>query len=233
MQNKDKVLKILEKYDIKYNNINNVCMAFVHSSYVNEHKNVSLEDNERLEYLGDAVLELLISNYLYNDEEQYSEGDMTKLRAQYVCESSLVKYAYRLNISSVLLLGNGEELSGGRERPAILADAFEAFLGALFLDCGLNEVAKIIDNVVIPMIKQGVLSEIVDYKSELQELVQADNRRSVVYEIIDERGPAHNKTFIAEVYMDDIKMGNGKGKTKKEAEQSAAKMALELLAKNK
>lgn len=224
------LVKFCKKYGLKFTNLELLEIALTHSSYVNEHRSNQYQDNERLEFLGDAVLELAMSEFLFKTFTNYSEGEMTKLRAQHVCEPALVTYANRLNLGKYLRLGKGEEASGGRERPAILADAFEAVLGAIYLDQGYQAVYDFLDQVVFPYLKDGNFVNVIDYKSKLQELVQADNNRSVRYEIVDEIGPAHQKTFVSEVYMDDIKMGIGVGHSKKEAEQNAAKAALEKIA---
>lgn len=198
--------------------------ALTHSSYANEHNK---RNNERLEYLGDAVLELCMSEYLFRSGEK-NEGEMTKKRAQAVCEEALVKYAKVINLSSYIKLGHGEELSGGRCRDAIIADAFEALLGAIFLDQGFLKAQEFFNRVIVPNI---VLAETIkDYKSTLQEHVQAD-KRELSYEIVGEDGPAHNKRFEAIVRMDGCILGRGSGHSKKEAEQNAAKMALEKLVK--
>ncbi len=193
--------------------------AFTHSSYANEH---NTPNNERLEYLGDAVLELCMSDYLYNNYS-LNEGEMTKKRAQSVCEDALVTYADKIGLPKYIKLGHGEELSGGRMRHAIIADAFEAFLGAIYLDQGFSRANEFFYMAVVPYIND--VEFIVDYKSILQERVQAD-KRSISYYISKEEGPAHNKTFEAVCDMEGIILGRGIGKTKKEAEQNAAKEAL-------
>ena len=198
--------------------------ALTHSSYANENK---CECNERLEFLGDAVLELSISEVLYNTIS-LDEGVLTKMRAKVVCESALDLYAEKIELNSYILLGKGEVLTGGRTRPAIIADAFEALLGAIYLDGGLDNVKKIINNYIVPNMNNVLMSK--DYKSILQEKLQAE-KRTIRYEIVREEGPANNKTFEAIVYMDEILMGRGIGKTKKEAQQQAAKSALEKEAK--
>ena len=194
-------------------------LALTHSSYANEHQ---MECNERLEYLGDAVLQLCMSKYLYQ-KIQLDEGVLSKTRAKCVCEEALNVYAEKLQLSSYLFLGNGEEHSGGRTRPAIIADAFEAMLGAILLDSSFEEVYKVFERIVLPY--QEIALQFRDYKSVFQEKVQAD-KRTLHYEIVHESGPANDKTYEAVVYMDDILMGRGIGKTKKEAEQQAAKEAL-------
>ncbi len=226
--NKD--IKELEMmFDLKFKNFQLLTRAMTHSSYANENNCLS---NERLEFIGDAVLDLIVGKFLY-DHIPESEGILTKKRAQEVCEEALFQYAKSFNLGDYLLLGKGEELSGGREKPAVLADAFEAFLGAIYVDKGLLEVYKVTEKVVFPSIMKNLHKEDNDYKSKLQELLQSD-KRSLRYEIISESGPAHEKEFISRVYMDDnIIMGEGKGKSKKEAEQNAALTSLKKLANNK
>lgn len=220
------IKKLQAYFGLKFNDENLLVRALTHSSYANEAQTKSYE---RLEFIGDAVLDLAVGHYLFNNLDE-PEGVLTKKRAQEVCEASLAAYARSFNLGKYLLLGRGEEKSGGREKPAILADAFEAFLGAVFLDKGFSEVYKILDKVVFPVIAANLNQEDSDYKSKLQELVQSD-KRTLTYEIISESGPAHERKFIARVYMDDvIIMGEGEGKTKKDAEQNAAKATLDKLA---
>lgn len=199
-------------------------LALTHSSYANEH---NIECNERLEYLGDAVLDLAMSCFLY-DSIHLNEGVLSKTRAKAVCEEALNVYANKINLPAYLLLGNGEENSGGRNRPAIIADAFEAMLGAILLDSNFESVYKVVEKIVLPYF--DLVIQFKDYKSTFQEKVQAD-KRSVHYEIVRDSGPANDKTYEAVVYMDDILMGRGIGKSKKEAEQNAAKEALKKEAK--
>lgn len=200
--------------------------ALTHSSYANEH---NLTHNERLEFLGDAVLELCMSEYLYCNFD-LSEGEMTKRRAQSVCEDALIKYAKKIEFSKYLLLGHGEEQNGGRERPAIVADAFEAVLGAVFLEKGFLGARDVFYNVVVPNI--SLVNNIKDYKSTLQEYVQSF-KMSLQYVLEKEEGPSHKKVFTVLVMMEDVILGRGIGKTKKEAEQFAAKEALEKMSKIK
>ena len=205
---------------IHFNNKALLTEALTHSSYGNEH---DLPYNERLEFLGDAVIELLMSQYLYLNQE-ISEGKMTKRRAQSVCEEALVKYASKINLKDYILLGHGEELTNGRNRPAIIADCFEALFGAVYLDQGYFVAYELFERLVIPYL--DLLDDIKDYKSTLQEYVQSF-KNTLTYELIDEQGPAHDKTYTVKVLMDGITLGIGVGKTKKEAEQMAAKEALE------
>lgn len=206
--------------------------AFTHSSYVNEHRRKPYEDNERLEFLGDAVLELTVSQFLYKKYPTMSEGELTKLRAAIVCEPSLVKFACEMSFGSLILLGKGEEMTGGRERPALLADVFEAFIGALYLDQGLDAVIEFLKKCVYPKINDGAFSHVMDFKSQLQELVQKDGSGVLEYRIMQEKGPAHNREFLAKVSLNGQDFGTGKGKSKKEAEQHAAQQALANLRKS-
>lgn len=212
---------LLEKLNIISNNIELYEMALTHTSYANENK---LQSYERLEYLGDAVLELIMSDYLYKNTN-YQEGVMTKLRSYYVCESALYEYSIRLGLNEYLKLGNGEKDNGGKFRKAIVADIFEAFIGALYLDKGLQTVKEFIDKNVIPLIENKEIDFFTDYKSLLQELIQSD-KRELEYIVINEEGPAHNKLFTVRVVIDDIIYGEGIAHSKKEAEQEAAKNAL-------
>ncbi|MBR4262799.1 MAG: ribonuclease III [Bacilli bacterium] len=201
--------------------------AFSHSSYVNE--NNLKADYERLEFLGDAVLELISSDYLYNNLN-IKEGDMTKLRASYVCEDACFKYASDLDFSNYIRVGHGEEKDGGRYKKVILADIFEAFIGALYLDQGFEKTKEVVLNIIVPYIENPDITFFSDYKSILQEYTQTD-RRSLKYVLTNEEGPAHDKTFTTVVMIDDIKYGTGVGSSKKESEQEAAKDALTRLAK--
>ena len=214
-------MDLFEKYYFETNNKDLYIRALTHTSYANETGTISYE---RLEYLGDAVLELIMSEYLYNTTD-YPEGKMTKIRANYVCEEALFNYSLKLGLNEFLLLGVGEEENGGRLRKAIVADIFEAFIGAMFLDKGLDVVKKFIYENVVPIIEEGKMSFLHDYKSILQEFVQTD-KKSLEYEIIDEKGPAHDKTFTSVVKIDGRVYGTGIAHSKKEAEQQAAADAL-------
>lgn len=220
-------MKILDRLGIVPNKEKIYIEAFTHTSYSNEHQT---KNYERLEYLGDAVLELLMSEYLYKNTE-VQEGEMTKLRANYVCENALYEYSLRLNLNEELLLGHGEEESGGRTRKTIVADIFESFIGALFLDQGLDVVKKFLYDNVIPLIERKEVNFFDDYKSVLQELVQTD-KRNLEYEVINEEGPSHNKEFTVQVRINDIVYGQGKAHSKKEAEQLAARDALKKAQNN-
>ncbi|MEB3101199.1 ribonuclease III [Ferviditalea candida] len=203
--------------------------AFTHSSYVNEHRMSHHKDNERMEFLGDAVLELVISEYLFHAYPEQTEGELTKLRASIVCEPSLFRFAKLLDFGSYLLLGKGEEMTGGRNRPALLADVFESFIGALYLDQGLPAVKHFMKKHIFPVISDADQLRVTDYKTQLQEYTQHHNLGTLEYRIVDERGPAHEKQFVSEVYMDNRLLGQGIGRSKKESEQQAAAKALEKL----
>ncbi|WP_017380832.1 ribonuclease III [Paenisporosarcina sp. TG-14] len=215
-----------QELGVQFVDHNLLYQAFTHSSYVNEHRRKLYTDNERLEFLGDAVLELSISEYLFQKFTAMSEGELTKLRAAIVCEPSLVLFANDLNFGKYVLLGKGEEITGGRTRPALLADVFESFVGALYLDQGLQPVVEFLEQVVFPKVENGAFSHVMDYKSQLQEIVQKMNNGLLIYEIVDEKGPAHNRIFVSSVRLGSNELGEGKGKSKKEAEQKAAQVAI-------
>lgn len=211
-------MEILKRLNINTEQIDLYKRAFTHTSYSNEHE--ECESYERLEFLGDAVLEVIISDYLYK-EKHLEEGTMTKMRASYVCETACATYARKIRLDEEILLGSGEI----EANTTIIADVFESFIAAMYLDQGLDKTSEFVMNVIKPYIERNV-DFLHDYKSELQELVQTV-RKSVVYEIIDEQGPAHDKVFTCQVLVDGIVMGKGIGSSKKSAEQEAAKVALE------
>ena len=213
-------LELLKQLNINTNNPSLYEQALTHSSYANEHDMLS---NERLEFLGDAVLQLLMSKYLFSNYPDEDEGILTKLRAKYVCEESLFIYSKTINLKEYIKLGNGDLLVKG-PTVSMVADAMEALLAAIYLDQGYDKVIDFFNNVFVHNINKTEL--VIDYKTELQELMIAE-KRMIKYKIIQEMGPAHNKTFKAAVYLNDIILiGTGIGKTKKEAEQNAAKDVL-------
>lgn len=218
--------EIEETMDYKFINKSYLEMAFTHSSYANEQK--GLNSNERLEFLGDSVLSLVVTEYIYRHLPEIDEGYLSKLRALIVCESNLAKKAKRLNLGNYLKLSHGEELSGGRERPSILADTLEALIGAIYLDCGLEGAKKFIMDFVLDDFDYIYSTGAIDYKSKLQEFAQK-NGYTILYTVTDEAGPDHDKTFYVEVSINQEVMGRGIGKTKKEAEQNSAKEALEKI----
>lgn len=201
--------------------------AFSHSSYVNEHHLKA--DYERLEFLGDAVLDLVVADYLYFNKNK-KEGEMTKIRASYVCENALYEYALHLDLPSYIKVGQGELSDGGKYKKAIVADILEALFGAIYVDLGYATVRRVILNIVVPYLEDPNITFFRDYKSALQEYVQT-KQKSLYYELKEENGPAHNKSFTIEVKIDDIIYGVGVASSKKEAEQVAAKSALDKLAK--
>ena len=230
IQTLSKILK--EKFNISFKNEALLMEAMTHSSYANEHKEMKGIYNERIEFLGDAVLELTISDWLFRQFPHFQEGQLTKLRAQIVCEDSLSLLAKECSLNEYLLLGKGETLSGGREKPAILCDVFEAFIGALYLDKGVNEVQRFLNLVVIPKIKNGRYELITDFKTELQEYLQQNGPVHIRYELVKEEGPSHDKTFTVQLIVDGKKYKTASGKTKKAAEQMAAKLTMEELKKS-
>jgi ribonuclease III len=204
--------------------------AFTHTSFAHERRDeTDLAHNERLEFLGDAVLELLVSEHLFHRYPGKNEGDLTRMRARVVCEPSLAQFAEELGFGRLVRLGKGEEMTGGRRRPALLADLFEAFVGALYLDQGLDRARQFLQRFVFSRIDEDWLSRIIDAKTRLQELVQQERTGSLTYRIVDEWGPAHDRHFVAEVHLDGRRLGRGTGRSKKEAEQEAAAMALREL----
>ena len=208
----------------KFKNKKWIMEALTHSSYSNENKKKNLTNNERLEFLGDAILDLIISEYLFNLYPDLPEGELTKLRASIVCELSLSTVANKYNFGKYLFLGKGEELTGGRERPSILADAFEAILSAVYIDGKMESAVDFIKRILIPSIKNNQAFR--DYKTMLQEEIQKSSHEPIEYSIISESGPDHDKEFFVEVKHSNVTLGKGKGKSKKEAEQNAAYNAL-------
>lgn len=214
---------------IRFENGSLLRQAFTHASYLNEHKLDAQSDNERLEFLGDAVLELAISEYLFKRYRHLPEGELTKMRAAIVCEASLVHFARKLKFGKYVRLGKGEERTGGRKRPAMLADVFESFVGALYLDAGLEQVYRFLNEHVYPLLNETESPRFADYKTELQEMLQQSGDVALEYRIVDTRGPAHDRRFVAEVYDAGNRLGTGAGRSKKEAEQQAAAQALAAL----
>lgn len=217
--------EFLKEYGIIPNKRKLYETALCHSSYANEH--AEKKDYERLEFLGDAVLELVVSEYLYKNYEQ-NEGSMTKMRANFVCENANYEYMQKIGLYKYIKVGHGEV---GNVKKAIVADIFEAFIGAIYLDQGFDKVKEYILKIITPYISNKTYF-FNDYKSILQEAMQTD-KRSFVYELIDEKGPAHDKTFTVVVRIDNIIYGKGIASSKKEACQLAAKATLEKLAVKK
>jgi ribonuclease-3 len=202
--------------------------ALAHSSYTNEKKN-GMTSNERLEFLGDSVLSIIVSDYLFKNFPNMPEGELTKLRASLVCEKSLCGFSRSLDIGSYLKLGKGEDKGGGRERDSILADAFEAVLAAMYLDGGYEIARKHALRFVLREIEHPEEDVFKDYKTVLQEIIQRNPEETVTYVLVDQKGPDHDKIFTVEVMLNSNAIGKGCGKSKKQAEQMAAKQALELM----
>lgn len=223
---RDDFLHLQKRLDLRFTKPKLLKQAFTHTSYVNEHKRGGIEHNERLEFLGDAVLQLLVSEFLFETYPGRPEGELTRMRASIVCEPSLAKFAEQLNLGAYVLLGRGEEQLGGRQRPSLLADLFESFVGALYLDAGIERTRVFLQEHMFPHIDSndsGLLLK--DFKSKLQEKAQHGNLGLVEYRIAEERGPAHDREFVVEVYVGAEHFGTGSGRTKKEAEQRAASEA--------
>lgn len=221
--------RLQKKVGIQFRDGSLLRQAFTHTSYVNEQRGTRVEHNERLEFLGDAVLQLTVSEALYRMYPDRPEGELTRLRASIVCEPSLVRFAEALDFGQVVLLGKGEEQTGGRTRPSLLADAFEAFVGALYLDQGLNVVRSFLDAHLFPQLPKESRLPLKDHKTELQERVQQWNLGQLEYRTVEERGPAHDREFVVVVAVGDRPLGEGVGRSKKEAEQRAASRALRML----
>ena len=201
--------------------------ALNHSSYANEHRSQGLGSNERLEFLGDSVLGFVTAEYLFARHPDLPEGDLTRIRAALVCEQSLHEVAQKLNLGSYLKLGKGEDAGGGRERPSIVADAVEAVLAAVYLDGGIGSARKLIQKFILDREEEKSASR--DYKTALQELVQRESGQVLGYRLIGAEGPDHAKIFSVEVDLNGAPIGQGQGRSKKEAEQNAAKTAIEKL----
>ncbi len=223
------MLKDLENaIGYRFQNITLLQDALCHSSYANERWHNSLKSNERLEFLGDSVLGMVVADYLYRTFPDRPEGELTRMRADMVCETSLAAIADRLSLGQHLLLGRGEELSGGRSRVSILADAVESIIPACYLDGGMTPVQQFIEKFVLCNVPVSHLQN-VDYKTALQELIQQKKGQSLAYTLIGQSGPDHNKSFTVQVSLNGAVIGEGTGTSKKRAEQDAARVALEAL----
>ncbi len=220
--------KFEEILNYKFKDKSLLIQALSHSSYANEKKK-SRVSNERLEFLGDSVLSIVVSQYLFEHLTHIAEGELTKLRASLVCEKSLYLFAKQIHLGDFILLGKGEENTGGRERTSILADAFEAVIGAIFLDGGLESASKHILRFIPEDIQRLKKPAFSDFKTILQEIVQKNPEEKAEYVLAGEEGPDHDKRFVVEVHLNSNVIGEGTGKSKKEAEQMAAKQALELM----
>ena len=202
--------------------------ALTHSSYANEGKK-HLQNNERLEFLGDSVLSIVVAEHLFRNFKHIPEGELTRLRASLVCEQAHFEFSQKIHLGDYLLLGKGEENTGGRERPSIVSDAFEAVIAAVFLDGGMEEAKRYVLSFIPDDLTPEMAHSLADYKTALQEIIQQNREEKVEYVLTSESGPDHNKTFEIEVRLNSNVIGRGKGKSKKQAEQNAAKEALTLM----
>ena len=222
-------MELLEK-NLKYTFKNKELLknALAHSSYTNEKKG-GLTSNERLEFLGDSVLSIIVSEYIYKNFPNLPEGQLTRIRASLVCEKALCSFSKQLGVGDYILLGKGERANGGAERPSILADAFEAVLAAIYLDGGMNPAKEL----VLRFVKEDLIHiekiTFKDYKTKLQEVIQKNPEERLEYVLVDEQGPDHNKEFTVDIMLNSNVIATGKGRSKKAAEQSAASKALELM----
>ncbi len=225
MRNRKEALKELqEKIGYQFRDETLLKQALTHSSFANEQKINKLGNYERLEFLGDAVLELVTSEFLFNENKDMPEGQLTRLRASMVCEPALAYCARDIRLGSYILLGKGEEATGGRKRDSIISDVMEAVIGALFLDGGIENAKKYIYRFVLSDLEDKIL--FMDSKTLLQEEIQKNNTAQLRYELVGETGPDHDKEFRVEAYLDEKLIGTGVGRTKKAAEQQAAYEAL-------
>ncbi|OGG01832.1 ribonuclease III [Candidatus Gottesmanbacteria bacterium RBG_16_52_11] len=214
---------------IKFKSRDLLTQAFIHRSFLNEDR-TSKQSNERLEFLGDAVLSFLTSHYLYTKFAEFPEGTLTNIRSGLVKTKTLSRIADTLGLGNLLFLSRGEEESGGRKNPSLLADAFEAYLGAMFLDRGIEICRDFLTGYLFPVAQEIVDKKAyIDFKSHLQEIIQEISKNSPVYRVIRSEGPDHNKIFWVEVLSGEKALGSGSGKSKQEAEQSAASDALEKI----
>jgi ribonuclease-3 len=223
-----KIIDLSEKLGVHVNP-ELLALALSHRSYTFENKKQQSQSNERLEFLGDAVLDLAIGDYLYRAFADKAEGELAKIRAAVVCEATLARRARDLDLGSYLLLGHGEEQTGGRRRPSLLADALEAVIGAIYLSSGFNKAASWIVELLRGEITIAAHSQGQDYKSRLQEEVQRNLRQAPTYEVLSQKGPDHAKFFQVGVMLGNDLLGTGEGSSKKEAEQLAARSALDRM----
>ncbi|PRY84252.1 ribonuclease III [Alkalibacterium olivapovliticus] len=220
---------VKDKFGVTFQDENVLIEAFTHSSYANDHRDQQIKNLERLEFLGDAVLELTVSDYLYHKYPDHPEGQLTRMRASIVRAESLAKLAKEFDLHTYVRLGKGEEQMNGRTRPSLLCDVFEAFIGAVFVDQGMDVVIDILKAILFPKIDSGAFSHGMDHKTALQELLQRNGVVTIEYSVVDKRGPDHEKEFVVEVRVEGDSFGEGVGRSKKAAEQAAAKVAMKML----
>lgn len=231
MNTENLISEIQERISYRFRHIVALKTALTHSSYANEKKKQKLKYNERLEFLGDSVLGIIISDYLFRNCPNRPEGELTKMRAMIVCERALAMGARSIDLGKYMYLGKGEENTGGRDRESILADGFEAMIGAIYLDSGINSAKKFVLKTLREVIDRVIAGEglFTDHKTQFQEVLQKYNKGKIQYRIKAEEGPDHNKTFYTDLYVDDYIYGTGAGRSKKESEQNAAKSALDRM----
>ena len=228
MREQQSLETLQQKIGYKFKNEKLLYEALSHSSFANENKK-SRNSNERLEFLGDSVLSIVVSDYIFKHFTHIPEGELTKLRASLVCESSLFEFAKKIDLGSHIFLGKGEEMTGGRERPSIISDAFEAVIAAIYLDGGMEAVAPYILSFIPKDITPKGSSSFHDYKTSLQEIIQKNPEEKIEYFLKSESGPDHDKKFTVQVLLNNNVIGEGTGRSKKTAEQAAAKEALALM----
>jgi len=222
------LLELQNKLNYTFNDPSLLIKSLTHSSFANEGAKKDNASNERLEFLGDSLLGMTVALLIFNSKPELSEGQMTKLRAELVCESSLAELASELDLGAYILLGRGEKNTGGGKRPSILSDAIEAVIAAMYLDGGFEPVRKFVSDSFAPRLSNPSKG-FSDYKTRLQETIQGKQGQTLVYELIDELGPDHDKFFTVDVKLNSLTLGTGKGKSKKRAEQEAAKAAIKIL----
>ena len=226
------MLELEKKLNYTFRDRGLLSEALSHSSYANEHRSAGLKSNERLEFLGDSVLGFVTAEFLFAQHPDLPEGDLIRIRAALVCEQSLFEVAQKLDLGRYLKLGRGEEAGGGRKRISILADATEAVFAAVYLDGGIGAASQLIHRVLLDAEREEAVEERRrDYKTALQELVQRTPGRAITYQLVEETGPDHCRVFVMEVSVDGQAAGRGEGRSKKEAEQAAARAALEAMEK--
>jgi ribonuclease-3 len=229
-ERKERLAELERKIGYCFNKKYLLNRAVTHSSYANQLGLPYVEHNERLEFLGDSVLSMIVSQYIFRNCKDLAEGQLTRIRANIVCEQSLYEAADKINLGRFLLISKGEEMTGGRTRISILADAFEAIIAAIYLDGGINKAKPFVLNNLKNIIKQAIQNKIIsDYKSFIQEYLQKSNQGKISYKLLSEAGPDHSKIFEMAIMLDDRVLGSGSGNSKKEAQQAAAKDAIEKL----
>ncbi|MDO5125303.1 MAG: ribonuclease III [Ruminococcus sp.] len=228
MNEKQRMEQFQQKINYKFNNDRLLYEALSHSSFANENKK-HRNSNERLEFLGDSVLSIVVSDYIFEHFKHLPEGELTKLRASLVCEKSLFEFSKKIDLGEYIFLGKGEELTGGRTRPSIISDAFEAVIAAIYLDGGIEPVSKYILSFIPQDISPKGAKSFHDYKTMLQEIIQKNPEEKIEYFLESESGPDHDKNFTVQVRLNNNVIGEGSGHSKKNAEQAAAREALELM----